>query len=128
MNSEVKKSMNIEVKKLWTNALRSGEYQQGKGRLKHDDKYCCLGVLCELHRQITGEGKWDIVADHYAYFSTNISILYATNYLPNFVMDWAGLSSNNPNAGNVKLSDYNDGVGIPIQNFATIANIIEEKL
>jgi len=26
------------------------------------------------------------------------------------------------------LSDYNDVVGIPIQNFATIANIIEEKL
>jgi hypothetical protein len=32
------------------NALRSGEYQQGKGVLHNptDDTYCCLGVLCEV--------------------------------------------------------------------------------
>ena len=29
----------------WLNALRSGEYEQGSGRLECDGKYCCLGVL-----------------------------------------------------------------------------------
>lgn len=44
--------MNPEVKALWLNALRSGEYQQGTGKLKQtyggDQRYCCLGVLCDL--------------------------------------------------------------------------------
>lgn len=33
---------------LGTAALRSGEYQQGKNRLRVGDKYCCLGVLTEV--------------------------------------------------------------------------------
>lgn len=53
--------MNAEVKALWLDALRSGEYQQTKGRLRRDNPidpedlddgynagYCCLGVLCDL--------------------------------------------------------------------------------
>ena len=32
----------------WIEALRSGEYQQGRRYLKKGDNYCCLGVLCEL--------------------------------------------------------------------------------
>lgn len=41
--------MNKEVKAKWVAALRSGEYKQGKGRLKNiNNEYCCLGVLCAL--------------------------------------------------------------------------------
>ena len=44
--------MNQEVKKIWVEALRSGKYQQGRGKLKRSDDlkptYCCLGVLCEV--------------------------------------------------------------------------------
>jgi hypothetical protein len=44
--------MNPTIKKQWLEALRSGKYQQGKGRLrmKHSgvDRFCCLGVLCDL--------------------------------------------------------------------------------
>lgn len=30
-------------------ALRSGKYEQGKGRLRtKDDKFCCLGVACDV--------------------------------------------------------------------------------
>lgn len=42
-----------KVKDKWLSALRSGKYEQGKGRLAQltDDhesmEYCCLGVLCE---------------------------------------------------------------------------------
>lgn len=47
--------MNAELKKKWVRALRSGNYQQGKNNLHvtngesgEDDKFCCLGVLCEV--------------------------------------------------------------------------------
>lgn len=42
--------MKPEHKKAWIDALRSGEYKQGKGVLynKKDNTYCCLGVLYEV--------------------------------------------------------------------------------
>ena len=33
---------------LWLEALRSGLYAQGTGYLNHTDKFCCLGVACEI--------------------------------------------------------------------------------
>lgn len=56
--------MNPTVKAKWTAALRSGEFKQGKQVLcsfshaEGTQNYCCLGVLCELHRRETGEGDW----------------------------------------------------------------------
>jgi hypothetical protein len=41
--------MNKEYKQKWVEALRSGEYKQGKGVLRSkSDEYCCLGVLCDI--------------------------------------------------------------------------------
>lgn len=40
--------MNIEIRDEWADALESGEYEQGFGRLNFDGKFCCLGVLSEL--------------------------------------------------------------------------------
>lgn len=40
--------MKEEMAKKWVEALRSGNFQQGKGRLLMDNKFCCLGVLCEI--------------------------------------------------------------------------------
>lgn len=34
------------LQRKWVEALRSGEYEQGKRFLKADDAYCCLGVAC----------------------------------------------------------------------------------
>lgn len=55
MNSFMKKfAVSDETKQViikWLEALRSGEYVQGKGALKaHDnkDRYCCMGVLCDV--------------------------------------------------------------------------------
>ena len=36
-------------------ALRSGKYRQGMNQLKKDDKFCCLGVACD----ISGLGDWE---------------------------------------------------------------------
>ena len=41
--------MNPELKQKWLEALRSGRYKQGILQLRSsDDRYCCLGVLCDL--------------------------------------------------------------------------------
>jgi hypothetical protein len=40
--------MKAELKSKWVEALRSGNYEQGRGLLRAEDQYCCLGVLCEV--------------------------------------------------------------------------------
>lgn len=47
--------MDKRLKKKWVKALRSGEYEQGRGHLCRDGKYCCLGVLCV----VAGETRHD---------------------------------------------------------------------
>ena len=49
--------MNRQMR-LWMDALRSGKYEQGKGALRRDGKFCCLGVLCDVYRKETGDGMW----------------------------------------------------------------------
>jgi hypothetical protein len=47
--------MDPTLKRQWIDALRSGKYQQGKKALRTDEnKFCCLGVLCD----ISGKGEW----------------------------------------------------------------------
>lgn len=38
----------------WIVALRSEEYKQGRKKLKVGDRFCCLGVLCDLSKV----GEW----------------------------------------------------------------------
>jgi len=39
-----------DIKDEWLLALKSGGYKKGKGVLCKDEKYCCLGVLCEISK------------------------------------------------------------------------------
>lgn len=52
--------MNPEIKQKWITALRSGDYKQGKYRLKQEANgetcHCCLGVLAEMVRDDEGYG------------------------------------------------------------------------
>lgn len=59
-----------EIKTKWIEALRSGKYNQGTGKLFTDgktteselDEHCCLGVLgCILHKPFNGDGTSFIV-------------------------------------------------------------------
>lgn len=110
--------MNKEIAKKWVAALRSGEYKQGKGQLRDtENRFCCLGVLCNLHAQahprIAAKQR-----DKDAYMTS-------TGILPQEVMDWAGMSDPRgqlPN-GNL-LTELND-VGM---RFKTIAKIIEQNV
>lgn len=40
--------MNKELAYEWADALESGKYKQGKVVLRTGDRFCCLGVLCEI--------------------------------------------------------------------------------
>jgi hypothetical protein len=46
------RKMNPEIKTRWIEALRSGDYKQGKSILHniYTDEFCCLGVLCDIVR------------------------------------------------------------------------------
>ena len=41
-----------EMRKQWIEALRSGDYKQGREYLCKDGNYCCLGVACDLFAEI----------------------------------------------------------------------------
>ena len=82
----------LQIRKLWTAALRSGQYRKGTGRLKRlDGSYCCLGVLCELAvaHGIIRPPRLD--GDCYTYDPDNKWAV-----LPTIVANWAGLSPANP--------------------------------
>ena len=111
--------MNEDVKKRWVKALRSGEYDQGTGGLK-EDGFCCLGVLCDLHRKETG-GEWNMLGLIGVYLGEQ-------NFLPNAVMEWAGLTVIDPV---VKHNDYMDNLSTINDSgadFNTIADLIEAQL
>lgn len=49
-----------EFKMKWLEALRSGDYEQGKNLLRSDVGYCCLGVACDING-----AEWSLVDDEY---------------------------------------------------------------
>jgi hypothetical protein len=46
--------MKPELKKRWTDALRSGEYKQTDNALQDRRGFCCLGVACEVFKEDVG--------------------------------------------------------------------------
>lgn len=85
--------------KAWVEALDSDKYEQGDGalciRTPDGDKYCCLGVACDLAvkagvvaETVEAEGENDVV-----YFGAS------SDLLPPEVEDWLGLRSENGSYG-----------------------------
>lgn len=51
------------LRERWLEALRSGNYKQGRGVLRNkEDEFCCLGVLCDVAEpdkwKLTQMGSW----------------------------------------------------------------------
>ena len=112
--------MNSEVKALWLAALRSGEYEQGRGRLRgQDNRFCCLGVLCDIHAK-AGLGEWIPLDGGWVSYGEPKN----RGVLTTGVMAWAGLGLESPKLGDRTLAEIND-TGM---SFADIADIIEENL
>ena len=113
--------MKQHIKEKWLEALRSGKYKQGKNLLKTEDGYCCLGVLCDLHRKSTKSkrNKWQ--GSYY-----NCGNEYTTSFLPRLVQKWAGIDTKEgefelKNGEKEYLTTLNDQG----KSFKQIANYIE---
>ncbi|WP_407543741.1 hypothetical protein Q0M94_28465 (plasmid) [Deinococcus radiomollis] len=126
--------MKPEVKALWTAALRSGEYQQGRMVMHSPDgKFCCLGVLCDVYAEETGL-TWGKVTNQGS-GDQGLEFLGDVNYPPPAVRAWAGLTSSDPRllvpGDHVtrQISELNDGLEprLPLP-FAEIADLIEAQL
>ena len=95
--------MKADVKKLWVDALRSGDYEQGKYQLAKtgDDgvtRYCCLGVLCDLAVKAGVIDAPEIVDGSHSYadpFPFDSGYRNGTD-LPARVLEWAGIDNPNP--------------------------------
>lgn len=102
-------AINVKNMKTWVKALRSGKYKQGKGQLRFDNTFCCLGVACDISKLDKWNKKWFYSEEHLA--------------LPHSVRDWLGLRSKDPTVGSKCLSAYNDDG----KTFQEIADIIERE-
>ena len=114
--------MKTQIRKLWVTALRSGDFIQGRSRLrrKRGNKitHCCLGVLGELYcgtHNIPWDGK----------------LVGIDQGLSKKVMDWAGLRhtmgdkvSIKEGTGMYHLAIHNDEG----RTFSEIAEAIEDQL
>ena len=123
--------MKTEIKQKWVEALRSGEYSQGKFKLYDGINYCCLGVLCQLYLKEI-DGTWDILdKPNWDGISDKCHINGESELLPVAVMDWAELNSGNGDPlVNVdvdikSLAGLNDSLDY---TFAQIADVIEAQL
>ena len=145
--------MDPALKAEWVEALRSGEYTQGTGRLRNDEGgRCCLGVLCDIAAakglgywvQKEGDGGapiWQFLA-----YGKGDEIESGEALPPSPVSKWAFGSdeqgygkTDNPTVpapstcpdencgcepGTISLAELNDGGA----SFAEIAALIEEYL
>lgn len=113
--------MDPEIKRRWVAALRSGQYKQGRDRLKDFNRYCCLGVLVDLaDKDKSTDISWADAHGHDA--------------LPRSVAKWAGTVINprvtipHQGEGSERLSHslgYLNDFGY---SFNEIADLIEEQL
>lgn len=125
--------MKKNIAKLWTAALRSGDYKQGRNALhkinKHNEEtFCCLGVLCDLYQKDRRKKKKKGLFVGKTSPSASIAYNYLIGSLPLEVMHWAGISSP---TGRVSGSSYyslanlNDSLGY---DFNYIAKFIEDNV
>lgn len=119
--------MKPEVKAAWIAALLSGKYRQTAKHLRDKDVetgtigYCCLGVLCDLHRK-EHKRRWakprqSDVWGTVVYYYGRAKEFYV---LPAEVAAWAGLDSSDPVVHDSDtLATLNDN-GRPFEEIAWI--------
>lgn len=140
--------MDPEVKGKWLTALRSGEYEQGKGYLKVEPedendkpKYCCLGVLCDVAIKSGLPLDEETVTDvnNEGYELQAVKFNGNQSFLPPQVQDWAGMDGDGWSGGDptvitkygeedeleFNISVLNDGENY---DFNALADLIEAQL
>ena len=116
--------MNPIIKQKWIEALRSGEYSQGKFRLYDGQRYCCLGVLCDLYLKENNQ-EWKVLSNNQIYLDGSYIDLESET-LPLPVKEWAGIEDSIPKTplgtSLIALNDEED------YTFPLIADVIEAEL
>lgn len=106
--------------KKWLAALRSGEYQQGRGALCRADRFCCLGVACAVYQKDVGDLKVKDVANMTEFDGE-------TGVLPKRMQAWLGINDENPDLYDGQrerpMASRNDSGA----TFADLANLIEQN-
>lgn len=120
--------MKSEIKQKWLNALRSGEYSQGRYQLRDDcNHFCCLGVLTDLYLKETNQ-EWIEGQEQFAYYAPS-KRGDTGEVLTQEVIEWAGLEEHNPTifirTRNKQISDLNDFENL---SFDEISDLIESQL
>jgi hypothetical protein len=128
--------MKKTIKKLWLEALRSGNFEQTtgsllkvyNGRVSHTEErrcYCCLGVLTELYRKKECTFDWELKRAGGDVDNTDVGYFDGgSDFLPKRVMEWAGLNEEDPNVtAQDTVSEVNDSG----ESFETIATMIEQN-
>lgn len=120
MSDEVKSTWTADEqkahRKLWVEALRSGNYQQAADELRSDHGFCCLGVACDLSKL----GEWRGSRYQTPDYEHN-------GELEDDVKRWLGLRTRvgffEPFEEFDNLAEMNDGG----KSFAEIADVIEAE-
>jgi hypothetical protein len=117
--------MNLQIRARWTAVLRSGDCAQGVGKLNYIDdkdgirKQCCLGVLCDLAVE---DGIIEATQPDW-------EVLYGPNeetlVLPEEVVRWAGLSSEDPELREFRPGDRSPRVKTQMAMTCSVANDTE---
>jgi len=117
-----------KIRRQWVRALRSGKYKQGRRYLRKEisgeDRFCCLGVLCELAVKAKVIPEPNKVGSGYRYKYEG-----EAHTLPLRIQKWAGLtdevgSFKNKKNGFTSLVFKNDSYKF---DFQQIADIIESE-
>lgn len=120
-------TINTEFARIWADALRSGEYKQGQGHLANEtsDKFCCLGVLCELAVKANVIPKYDPEGTWHPYPQYGNERTVAV--LPLKVAEWVNLRDDQ---GDLDECPVYGGTALTIANdqgmtFGRIADLID---
>lgn len=107
-------------RKIWTDALRSGKYQQGKCYLCKEGKYCCLGVACEVYIEAGNSLPKEVREEGIVYYDK------LNGSLPWSVCEWLNMKRQGMYFDNTvrSLIHANDTLNF---DFNKIADIIENK-
>lgn len=122
----------LSPREKWVAALRSGDYEQGRGslhttRVDGTNEFCCLGVACDLYQQEVG----DLLVTE---SSPPGTVWYGSTdgFLPIKVQEWLGLTTRKGSFGSRlhpdgawpdALSCRNDSG----ESFEQIADLIETE-
>ena len=137
--------MKPEIKQKWIDALRSGEYVQGNGKL-NTGAFCCLGVLCDLAAK-ENLVKWEAELEYGWKVCIDGDTTRNYDFLTPSVIKWAELEQHTNRFGDVQVKwdpilikdgyegeDYDETV-IEISelndnevSFSVIADLIESQL